>query len=225
MALICATGWRLWQNREMALERERMVLGKVVKPLPPPPLSELAPVPRLTPATYAEIADKMLFSRDRNAIVTVVAPPEKIMPPLPLLHGVVDVGDGPVAILVMRAGGQDKGFRPGEKVGDFKLVSVSANALVFDWEGKRVEKTLEEIMDRSALQQPAAAAETTPRPVAPAAAPPPANAPAAPGVSMGGEFKACVPGDNSAAGTVADGMRKVVSSTPFGTTCRWEPVK
>lgn len=203
-----------------------MVLGKVVKPLPPPPLSELPPVPRLTPATYAEIADKLLFSRDRNAIVTVVAPPEKIMPPLPMLHGVVDVGDGPVALLVMRAGGPDKGFRPGDKVGDFKLVSVSASAIVFDWEGKRIEKTLEEVMDKSALQQPVAAAETTPRPAAaPAAPPPPASAPPTPGVSMGGEFKACVAGDNSAAGTVTDGMRKVVSSTPFGTTCRWEPVK
>jgi len=211
----------------MALERERTVLGKVVKPLPPPPLSDLPPVARLAPATYAEIADKMLFSRDRNAIVVTVAPPEKIMPPLPLLHGVVDVGDGPVAILVTRAGGQDKGFRPGDKVGDFKLVSVSASAIVFDWEGKRVEKTLEEIMDRSALQQPAAAAaDATPRPVAAAPAPPPpANAPAAPGVSMGGDFKACVAGDNSPAGTVTDGMRKVVSSTPFGATCRWEPAK
>jgi hypothetical protein len=201
-----------------------MVLGKVVKPLPPPPLSELPPVQRLAAATYAEIADKTLFSRDRNSIITQVAPPEKIMPPLPLLHGVVDVGDGPVALLLMKAGGQDKGFRPGDKVGDFKLVSVTASEIVFDWDGKAIEKKLEEIMDRSATQ--AATADTTPRPAAPAAPPPPpASGRPEPGVSMGGDLKACQAGDNSPAGTVADGMRKVISATPFGSTCRWEPVK
>ena len=39
-------------------------------------------------------------------------------------------------------------------------------------------------------------------------------------------LKACNADDSSPAGTVVDGMKKVVSATPFGgTACRWEQTK
>jgi hypothetical protein len=42
---------------------------------------------------------------------------------------------------------------------------------------------------------------------------------------MGNSTRACVPGDTTPPGTVQDGLRKVVSKTPFGESCRWEPAK
>jgi hypothetical protein len=46
-----------------------------------------------------------------------------------------------------------------------------------------------------------------------------------PGVSMGGDFRACIPGDPTPPGTVMEGYRKLVSDTPFGKACRWELVR
>jgi hypothetical protein len=224
-ALMGASGWRLCQNWGTARARERMVLGKVVKPLAPPPLSDLPAVRPLTAAGYGEVAQKMLFSKDRNpTVIVVVEVKEKPMPPLPVLHGVVDVGDGPVAILKVNANSQDHGFRPGDDVGEFKLVAVNSKEIVFHWDDKVVKKTLEELMDKTAAQQ-APAVETTPRPPAAAPAPPPSSGRPEPGASMGGDLKACQPSDNSPAGTVVDGLRKVIAPTPFGNTCRWEPAK
>jgi hypothetical protein len=45
------------------------------------------------------------------------------------------------------------------------------------------------------------------------------------GVDMGGGYRACVPGDNSPADTVAEGHKKVVAVTPFGTSCAWEQIR
>ena len=51
--------------------RQQAVLSKRVRPLPPPPV---APVPVVEPvkaAGYSDIAQKMLFSKDRNPVVVV----------------------------------------------------------------------------------------------------------------------------------------------------------
>jgi hypothetical protein len=45
------------------------------------------------------------------------------------------------------------------------------------------------------------------------------------GVEIGTDIRACVPGDDSPAGTVRDGYRKVISDTPFSKVCRWEKAK
>jgi hypothetical protein len=46
-----------------------------------------------------------------------------------------------------------------------------------------------------------------------------------PGKDVGGGYHTCLPGDTSPPGTVVDGLKKLVNTTPFGVTCRWEPVK
>ncbi|MBI4876733.1 MAG: hypothetical protein HY822_19020, partial [Acidobacteria bacterium] len=46
-----------------------------------------------------------------------------------------------------------------------------------------------------------------------------------PGAEVAPGMRACQPGDSSPVGTVVDGMRKVVTKTPFSVICRWEPVK
>ena len=51
------------------------------------------------------------------------------------------------------------------------------------------------------------------------------SVPAPPGVDIGAGLHACQPGDTSPPGTIAQGMRKLVTKTPFGDTCRWELLK
>jgi len=45
------------------------------------------------------------------------------------------------------------------------------------------------------------------------------------GVDMGGGFRGCAAGDNSPAGTILSGYRKVVARNLMGTSCHWEQVK
>jgi mannose-6-phosphate isomerase-like protein (cupin superfamily) len=45
------------------------------------------------------------------------------------------------------------------------------------------------------------------------------------GADTGGGYRACLPGENSPAGTVVDGHKKVVAVTPFGTSCAWEKIE
>jgi general secretion pathway protein D len=42
------------------------------------------------------------------------------------------------------------------------------------------------------------------------------------GADMGAGFRACVPGENSPAGTVFNGYRKVVAQGLMGQSCHWE---
>ncbi len=205
--------------------RQQAVLSKRVRPLPPPPV---APVPVVEPvkaAGYSDIAQKMLFSKDRNPVVVVEPPPAPKpvpMPALPLFHGVIDLGDGPIAILSEGAKGPHRDYQPGDQVGAFKLVDVNRDELTLEWDGKTITKKLDEILDRSA-PAPGPAAASAPTPVAPP--PPPPKAAAAPGGDLSPGIKACVPGDTSPAGTVVDGMRKVIKGSPFGARCYWESEK
>ena len=151
------------------------------------------------------------------------------MPQLPVAYGVMNLGDGPTAILSEKPGAQHRSYRAGEKVGPFKLVALNNRELVLEWEGKYVKKTIEELTDRKPIvvQQAEPAAASTPN--APAQQQITTLSgeakPAAPGVDIGASARGCTPGDTSPAGTVQDGFRKVIAKTPFGDTCRWEPVK
>ncbi len=49
--------------------------------------------------------------------------------------------------------------------------------------------------------------------------------PGVPGIDLGTGIHACQPGDTAAAGTVADGLRKVIKPGPFGSRCYWESDK
>ena len=134
----------------------------------------------------------------------------------------IDLGDGPIAILSEGAKGPHRDYQPGDQVGAFKLVDVNRDELTLEWDGKTITKKLDEILDRSA-PAPGPAAASAPTPVAPP--PPPPKAAAAPGGDLSPGIKACVPGDTSPAGTVVDGMRKVIKGSPFGARCYWESEK
>jgi mannose-6-phosphate isomerase-like protein (cupin superfamily) len=48
---------------------------------------------------------------------------------------------------------------------------------------------------------------------------------ARPGADVGEGYRSCLPGDNSPSGTIADGYRKVMSTSPFGVSCGWEKIQ
>jgi hypothetical protein len=96
----------------------------------------------------------------------------------------------------------------------------------FEWDGKDFKKRIEELIDRTPIPQ-AAPPTNAAAPVAPAAAAAKnlSTSHTGPGQDVGGGYKACSPDDSSPSGAVVDGMKKVVTATPFGSGCTWEPVK
>lgn len=225
---IAAAVWRLRDDWIAARAREQTLLHQSVKPqavLSPTPGKPAEPV---MAASYAEIAEKMLFSKDRNPTVVVEAapaPPPKPMPPLPVLYGVMNLLDGTTAIMGEKTGAKHQGVRPGDQIGDFTLVAISKDEITLDWEGKPVTKKIDEMIDRTETP-PSSPVSSTQRETSPAKAPGQSKPPGepAPGVDVGNRLKACQAGDVSPAGTVSGGYRKVVSATPFGAACRWEPI-
>jgi hypothetical protein len=227
LALIAGASWQLrrqWvesgARKEKVFEQQPAAASTVREPVLQPP----QPV---TAARYSKVAEEMLFSKDRNPNVLIEVAPPKPVPPLPVAHGIVNFGGGPMVIFSEKPGAPQRGFSPGEKVGEFALVAVNNGEIVLEWEGQRVTKRLEELLDQS-VNKSAEASERTERTRATQSqnAKPvtsPAN-PTGPGVVIAGEVRACVQGDSSPPGTVVNGLRKVVTETPFGKVCRWEPL-
>jgi hypothetical protein len=219
--LTIAAGWKL---REQYLADQQLTAKVRKNPVKPPPPAPVAATPKpdpFTSVTYADVAQKNLFAKDRNpnVIVDVVAPPPpKKMPPLPILFGVMGLPSGMTALMAEKADAKTHGVHVGDTVGAFKVVAITQQTLSFEWDGKRIDKKVEELVDRPTPPQEAAgpvnAANVAPN--APAPPPDPKKQ-----VTIGENVKACQPGDTSPAGTVVDGYRKIKEPTPFGDACRW----
>jgi mannose-6-phosphate isomerase-like protein (cupin superfamily) len=48
---------------------------------------------------------------------------------------------------------------------------------------------------------------------------------ARPGADVGEGYRSCLPGDSSPSGTIVDGYRKVMTTSPFGVSCGWEKMQ
>jgi hypothetical protein len=183
------------------------------------------------PAGYKDVAMKTLFhpSRDPNEPIEPKPappppPPPPPMPELPRYHGQMNLGDGPVVVLVERSGSPEKAIEVGGTIGQFKLVDVNTNEITFAWSynGETVRRTLASLIDRTAPAQAEnrpANAGNAPAPAAPVVK---SNLGAGEVTQFG--FKQCLPDDSSPEGTIDKGFRKVISQTPFGKSCRWDPV-
>jgi hypothetical protein len=183
-------------------------------------------------AKYADVATKNLFSKDRNPTVIVEAPKveaPKVMPPLPVVYGVMTLPSGTRAIMAERAGAASRPVRAGDAIGDFKVLAMDSRKITFEWDGKPLERTLDELQDHSGGAAAGAAANVA----GPAVPPPPAPSGPPTSASFGQEIgtpdapaRACKPNDNSPPGTVVDGYRKTGVATPFGNMgCSWVPNK
>lgn len=221
LAWMLRAQWRETRARELAA-LSRPPRGKAL--LPPP--SPVPPQPAV-PADYLDVAQKTLFSKDRNPNVIIdVAPPpppkpEEPPPPRPAYYGQMALGD-PVAFLGVDRSGQ-KGFHVGDKVGPFKLVAFNRDTITFEWKDKTLKYPLAELKPKDSVAA---------QPAAPAAGV--ASAGPVIGITqektpvlgvLNGQTRACVAGDNSPAGTVKDGFKKSITPGMFGPTCQWEPVQ
>jgi hypothetical protein len=231
-ALFCFLVFEMRREWVEAHARAQAFLATVVPPVPATPVAPLLKVAPLAAVTYAEVALLNLFSKDRNpqVIIDVEPPKVKPIPAFPVARGVLLwEGTPPVVVLSLRSGGPQKGYHVGDVIGDWKIASVDNQYVGFEWDGKQFKKRIDELMDHSAATAPAPAS---------AAASASNAAPTAKAQSLSDSSKSehwvdvgaddmrgCKPGDDTAAGAVVDGFKKVVSSTPFGSACRWEQVK
>ena len=236
LALIAAFVWVLRVRWIEAQAHERAILQRALERrslLPPAPL----PAPKsVTPVEYVDVAQKTLFAKDRNPNVILDAPPPPPppppMPPLPSYHGQMAIGD-PIVFLTL-GNAQQKRYRAGDKVGPFKLVSFNSEIITLDWDGKKIERTLQDLAPKEA---PAARAQ----PAGQSSAAAPAAVPAVKSLSgnvtslsdnnptlgfeTGPGFRACNSNDNSPNGTIVDGYKKVEAQSMMGKSCYWEKVK
>jgi hypothetical protein len=231
LALLVMAGLLAWQLRREWIESHARDLALIKTSLPSSAVPGLAALDKVAPVSvldFVDVAMKNLFSKDRNPNVIIDPPPpakEKPQPPFPVAHGVM-LWDGapPTIVLSENASGPQKGYHPGDTVGPWKLVALDNRYVDFEWDGKKFEKRIDELIDREPIAEVAApTAAAAPKPGPQVLSTPPA--PGKPGQDTGGGYKACAPGDPAPNGTVSDGMRKVVTATPFGNSCQWEPVK
>lgn len=220
--------WRAAKARETAQLRQKI-------PVAPAPRFPAEPAPPAVMATnYAQIPEKFLLDPSRNSVVVVEPPPPPPppppMPPLPVYHGQMNLGDGGglFAILSVDNKAPHEAIHRGETIGQFKLVDVNREGIDFEWNGQTVHRSLNEVTDHNAPAQQAEA-DAAPRAVAVAAAPAPprpqeADRPLGPGQEGLNGIRICQGHDSSPAGTVQDGFRKVLKQGPFGMSCYWEPV-
>ncbi|MGC4053628.1 MAG: hypothetical protein QM757_30950 [Paludibaculum sp.] len=169
----------------------------------------------------------------------------KPVPAFPLrYYGMMNWGGGPKVILSPNPGGTQKSYVPGDKVGEFKLVSIAQTGLVFEWDGKQLPAKYEEMRDSSGGGQQTTSSgggqtASTSASVVNVTAPSSSGSESqvkqvtspvvnvsgptrGPGADQGGGIRGCVPGDSTPSGAIVDGYRKIVSVNPFGGGCRWE---
>jgi hypothetical protein len=180
------------------------------------------------------VVQKVVFFKDRNPNVIVdppppppPAPPPPPMPDLPAYYGTMALFGDPVVLLSLPKGPQRK-YHAGDKVGPFQIVSFDREKVVFDWNGKLVERKPEELKEKESAVQVSQANEPPTRVEPIKLIPdPPANEPKISekiGKDNGGGIRMCVAGDTTPVGTIIDGYKKVETMNMFGKTCMWQQV-
>ena len=222
---------------------------QVVQP-PSPPKLEPPPATNYIGVAQQTLFSQ---DRNPNVVIeTTPPPPEPPVPPMPAYHG--QMGFGEPVVLLSTTSSPQKGYRVGDAIGEFKLLKFDLEKITLGWNGKELERELRALAPKdepaakgaapatvagtakgkgkakarvastSDTQQPAAAAPNVQSVGAPS------NAQTARGKNNPifgaslGVNRACVPTDTTAAGTVVDGFKKVITPGLMG-ECYWEPSK
>lgn len=232
--LVVVLGAVIWNGRQQlrqARAKRQQNISSVSKPVVAPPAPPVAKPDAAQPAKYAEVATKNLFSKDRNPDIVIDPPkvePPKPMPPLPVVTAVLGLPSGTRALMAERKGLDSRPVKSGDTIGEFKIVSLDTQNVVFDWDGKQISKSIDDLIDRST---PTTATGQGAVPQGPAVAAAAVNKqPAAlvgPGKAQEGKAeRPCVPGDTSPNGAVVDGYKLSFKDSPFGRIgCHWSPVQ
>ena len=223
--------------READHRREALLGAADAKESPDFPAPEKAAP--LRPGDFRPIVDRLLFSPDRNPVIEVEEPVEEKTqrPAFPLLVGVMDFGDGPIAMMSETSRGTPHPVAVGEKVGEFKFLAVSRDHITLEWSGRKFEVDEDELTGaEGGSAQPrtkrAPAQRTGSRRPSKAAAS--ANLSGEKPKSVSGKHyigppltgqsgrRAADPNDGVADGTASEGWVRKVRKTPFGSQHWWE---
>ncbi len=199
-----------------------------------PAFSRPAKPAAIRPSDYLAVVDRLLFSKDRNPIVTVEVPLPEVAarPDLPRFIGLMDLGEGPIALLASDSKAIPKAVARGEKVGEFTFVEAHEDSITFQWQDETIEVSQAELKG-SPVQ--AAGTSLTPRRAAAGRPQPGSSARLDPqregrvggrhniGPELAGRpgVYAADPKDTSTHGTEHEGFVKTVKKTPFGTQSWW----
>ena len=125
IALAASLVYLLRQHYREAQAHERAIFERAAQAKavpPPPPLTPPAPV---TAMQYFDVAQRNLFSSDRNPNVIIPPPPpppaEKPMPALPAYFGQIGIGE-PTVLLKPGPNDPQKRYHVGEKIGPFEVL-------------------------------------------------------------------------------------------------------
>ena len=221
-----------------AEERHSSVLAKTEgKDSPSLPGPEEAV--RLRPANFRTIVDRLLFSPDRNPVIEVEEPEQERAerPAYPLLVGVMDFGEGPIAMMSETARGTPRPVAVGEKVGEFTFLAVVGDRITLEWSGQKFEVGEEELTGatkepanrrvNAGIQRPVVTRSST-------KAASSGNLGGGKPKSVSGKHyigsllsgqvgrRAADPNDGVADGTRSQGWVRRVRKTPFGSQHWWE---
>ena len=223
-AVAVFAGFQLRKEWQAARAREAATLRPPAKLLAAPRYTPLPADAPVVAAGYADVAQKDLFDKSRNPTVVVDVPPPpppKPVPALPVYHGIMNLGGGLMAMLSVNKDAPQQAIRPGEVIGQFKLVDVNSEEMTLEWEGQTIRKRVDEL---TAAPSPVEAAAAAPVEAPTGATPAPAAVKSGPGEITQFGFKICAVNDGNAEGSVMEGYKKVMHATPFGQSCTWEPV-
>jgi len=241
-ALLAAAGYQIREKWIAGKRYEAEVLARAVPQAPAPVVPADTPAEPVQAAQYLDVATRMVFSQDRNPTVVIEVPKPVPEPPLPVVYGVMDLGFGATIFMSEQPGQPQKGYKQGDKIGEYKLVKATRTDLELEWNGKLIPKTVAELKVKAPPPQaPASAGNPGQPPLRPDQAPPvgtnevtdeakvaeaqKAKSEGNPWVNTGGVNHACTPNDGTPAGAVINGFRKVVKQSMFGASCFWEPVR
>ncbi len=246
LLLLALSGLGVWRFNEFRRERladQASFLKRREAGVPAPVILMPPPVAPVAAGPYLQVAQQLLLSGDRNPSVILDVVPPKVMPALPRAYGAMDLGEGPRVVLAVTHTAPQRSYAVGEQVGEFKLLAITQAGVVFEWDGKQVAASYDDMRDLATPPvQSANAAATRAATAVPGAAPagqPAGTAPKPAGVqtiaaspntqgkpgSGTGFARGCQAGDTSPEGTISEGYRKVIQDMGFGKSCYWERVQ
>lgn len=252
--LVAAAAAGLYASIGAANERYSILTPQLpLKDVPDYPGPEAAR--RVRAGDYLPIVDRMLFSSDRNPTIEVAGPLQASLesrPPLPRLAGIMELGEGPVALMSPDLDSPATPIEVGERVGAFTFLGTQGEKVLLQWGGEKIAAMPSELRGsprddgrgrRRAGSKSAAGSERTRRPSIERTAPSRTSAARAKSVQVknptrkqpdvvGGTYNIgphtgsgryrADHNDKSPAGTRYKGFIKRSQRTPFGTRYWWE---
>lgn len=227
-------GMKIMETQQQAKLQQERLLALRTAPLDLPIPQLAAPAPTATPGNYLAVAQQLLFSMDRNPNEIIPPapppPPPPADPTFPAVHGVMSFM-GPVSVIMTHPKEpSQKRYVAGDKIADLTIKALTNREITFATDdGREFTKALAQLANK-APEVAAAGGDASwykpPETIAVGTQPQQAQTitdQRAPGVEVTDGVRACNPGDDTPAGTVQNGFKKVIRQSGFGTQCAWVP--